>query len=61
MAKTKAKKKFTTTDLAELLDISTKALRVWLRSQDLSVGRGKQYKFSEAKMEKLARKYKKQH
>lgn len=63
MAKTakKDKKKFGTKDLADRLEVTPKQVRVWLRSQDLNVGRGKEYKFSEAKLEKLAAKYLKQH
>lgn len=42
----KESKTFTTAELAEELGIESKTLRVWLRSHDYGVGRGKQYKFT---------------
>lgn len=56
MAKNKAKKKaktFTTRDIADDLGIEPKTLRVWLRDNDMGVGRGKEYKFTARQVEKI--------
>lgn len=48
---------FTTSDIAEELGIESKTLRVFLRSQDMGVGRGKRYKFTEAEVAEIVDAY----
>lgn len=60
MAK-QAKKYHSTRELAEELGVESKTIRVWLRGQDLGVGRGKEYKFSDKKFRKLIKQYQADH
>lgn len=57
MAK-QAKKYHSTRELAEELGVESKTIRVWLRGQDLGVGRGREYRFTEKKFRKLIKAYK---
>jgi phage antirepressor YoqD-like protein len=50
-------KTFTTSDVAEELGIEAKTLRVWLRDNNLGVGRGKQYKFSQKQRDRILEEY----
>lgn len=56
-----SKKYHTTRDMAEELDVESKTLRVWLRGQDLGVGRGREYRFTDKKFRRLVKQYKADH
>lgn len=61
MAKQAKQKYHNTRELAEELGVESKTLRVWLRDQDLGVGRGREYRFTDKKFRKLVKQYRAAH
>lgn len=53
---TSTKKVVTPKEIAEELGLTPLQVRIWLRSQELNVGRGKRYKFTEAEAKKITAK-----
>lgn len=48
-------------DIAEDLDVTPLQIRIFLRSRQMNVGRGKRYKFTTKQAEKLKTEYAKEH